>query len=529
MGDGLPMMEIVDWRDLPFMAGNRLFLDYVEGTSSALSYYTWGPGDLVPALASRRGFPFPRALVSRLLVAYNQPLGASPSTLANIEALGRPDVYCVVGGQQAGFLGGPSYVAYKIACTIQLARELTRQLSVHVVPVFWLASEDHDFGEINHTHYVQRDGEIGRVSFDWTEKGRPIADLPLSDALRTTLETYWASVQGGPFADWAREATWPRQGRYCDWIASIWLNLFAEEGLVVVEPHVLRPAAGSLFRRALEHRAAIGERLHAVAESMRAKGYTPMLDAESAGVLYTFDESGRRVRVTDPQQAAPQAEMHPERFSTDAALRPLFADSVLPVLASTLGAGELAYQGMLRPLYELFGIPQPVCYPRASYTVLSEHQRDRLAAYRLQPRDVLTGELDIDRVMRNLMPPAELERFAQAQRGVEGALAPLEDYLEALDPNLLRSWEQALATAQRNIEKLEERAINATLARHGHSRRELQMLRNELVPRGRLQERVLPITHFLQRFGPGFLDQLKGWPVQPHFGHTILTLREEHG
>jgi len=184
---------------------------------------------------------------------------------------------------------------------------------------------------------------------------------------------------------------------------------------------------------------------------------------------------------------------------------------------------------MLRPLYELFGIPQPVCYPRASYTVLSEHQRDRLAAYRLQPRDVLTGELDIDRVMRNLMPPAELERFAQAQRGVEGALAPLEDYLEALDPNLLRSWEQALATAQRNIEKLEERAINATLARHGHSRRELQMLRNELVPRGRLQERVLPITHFLQRFGPGFLDQLKGWPVQPHFGHTIVTLREEHG
>ena len=407
------MIDIINWRDLPAMADNRLFLDYVAGRPSALDYYTHGPTDYAAALEARRTFAYPRTAVADLLERYNRDLGASECTLANITALREPDVYCVVGGQQAGFLGGPAYVAYKIDCTIRLAARLSAELGVRVVPVFWLASEDHDFGEINHVHYVQPDGEIGRTSFDWSGKGRPIADMTVTPEVTAALETYWSSALAGPHTDSVRAMTTPATGRYCDWLASLWLKLYADDGLVLVEPATLRPAAGSLFRFALEHRAAIGERLGDVAARMIKDGYTPLLDAESAGVLYTFSDNGRRVRVQDPPAAAAEAEEHPERFSTDAALRPLLADSVLPVIASTLGAGELAYQGMLRPLYDLLQTPQPVCFPRTSYTMVTASQQERLAAYGLRLRDIVMAELDIDGVMHAMMPAKDLARFAR--------------------------------------------------------------------------------------------------------------------
>jgi uncharacterized protein YllA (UPF0747 family) len=308
----------------------------------------------------------------------------------------------------------------------------------------------------------------------------------------------------------------------------MWLSLYAADGLIVVEPHVLRPAAGPLFEAMARQQAAVQERLAAVAGALERDGYTPLLSPETAGVMYTFGADGRRVRVQDPEDTARVAAVHPERFSTDAALRPLLADSLLPVLASTLGAGELAYQGMLRPLYGLFGIPQPLCYPRKSYTIVSERERERLDAYGLSPRDLLTGELDIDATMKRLMPAGDTGRFSDARAGIESALAPLKAYVEGLDPNMGRSWEQALTTALRNIDKLEERAINVTLSRSGYARRELQSLRNALLPRGRLQERVFPFTHFALRHGTGFLDRLAESDLE-RFGHEIVTLENGDG
>ena len=201
--------------------------------------------------------PHPRAEVAALLERYNRPLGASEQTLSNIAALADRDVYCVVGGQQAGLLGGPAYVAYKIDCTVRLARRISEVLGVRVVPMFWLASEDHDFGEINHAHFVQRDGEIGRVSFDWRDKGRPIAGLDIAEEVREAIDAYWSSAQPGPFAESVRSLIEPHNSRYCDWLAAFWLRLFAGDGLVVVEPATLRPVAGSFSQRALQDRAVL--------------------------------------------------------------------------------------------------------------------------------------------------------------------------------------------------------------------------------------------------------------------------------
>ena len=523
------MIASIDWRTLPAAAENRFFLDYVSGTGSAAGFYAHPLSDYGAALAARRTYPYPRLEVTERLARYNARLGAGEKALANIAALADRDTFCVVGGQQVGLLGGPAYTAYKIVSTIRLAAHLAEALGVNVIPIFWLATEDHDFNEINHIHYIQSDGEVGRVRFTWENEGHPITDLPAGEEARRAVDDYFRSLPPSPHLTEIVERFFPQTGEdYCTWHARIWSRLFSAHGLVMAEPVALRPAASSFFRLALEQHVQIRHRLREVAFRLSDAGYVSALPADAAGQVFTFDEGGRRVRVTAPEERL-RGSLDPERYSTDAALRPLFADAMLPVLASVLGPGEIRYQAMLQPLYDLFGVPQPVPFPRKSYTIVSRDEAERIGRYRMSAADILAGELNPDDVLRGLVAHADLELFASARLGVEAALSPLRPYLEEIDPNLGITWTQSLNGALRGVDKLEERGIKAMLSKSGLSKGEVQALRNALLPRGRLQERGLPLTHFLNRHGFGFIDEIFGAGDLDDYSHHILTLEETDG
>jgi bacillithiol biosynthesis cysteine-adding enzyme BshC len=513
--------------DLPAAADNKLYLDYIAGTEAAARFYAHSPADWCGVLAVRQGYPYPRSEVVPLLAEYNARLGAQERALANVETLREPDTFCVITGQQAGFLGGPAYTAFKIATTIRLAAHLQASLKVHVVPIFWLASEDHDFGEINHTYLVQRDGEIGRVGFGWAEQGRPVAALPITDEVTQAFDDYWAKIRPGSYLEQVRDLLAPHPSEsYCAWSARTWSDLFADQGLVIVEPRTLRPPAGALLYSFASQSDEIQRHLDGVAADLGQAGYEPQLTSDFAGQLYTFDENGFRVRI-EPGHPLDDVKAHPERYSTDAALRPLFADAMLPVIVSVLGPGETAYQGMLRPLYDLFGIPQPALFPRKSYTVVSEQDAARIAEYQTSIGEILTERMDGDAVFRDLIPVQELEMFATVQRDLATALEPLRPYLEDMDPSLGKTWSQTLANVDRGLEKLRERAFKARMSQLGFSKGELRRLENVVLPRGRLQERVLPLPHYLNQFGPGFVDQLLTAGDLFSFDHQVLVLEDE--
>jgi uncharacterized protein YllA (UPF0747 family) len=309
-----------------------------------------------------------------------------------------------------------------------------------------------------------------------------------------------------------------------DWQSRMWSSLFSSRGLVVVEPHVVRPAAPEFFRFALENVQELRCRLHGVGRELTSAGYSAALTSEQAGLLYTFDAAGQRVRVQDSQSHVADASRYPERYSTDAALRPLLADAVLPVLTSVLGPGETAYQAMLKPLYELFGIAQPLLYPRQGYTVVSEREVERLAAYQVDPRTVLTGQLDLDAALGNLVPQEERYLFQRAYQEIEQAFSPLRSYVRGINPGLDRTWAQTVHHAARNLAELEQRAIKARTRQLGFSKGELRRLQNAWLPRGRLQERVLPLSHFMNRYGPGFLDAMLGMGELGDFRHHMVAM-----
>lgn len=510
------------WETVVAVADNRLYLDYVTGRGTARTYMTYGPQDYIAAYAARRGHPYPREQVATQLRDYNALLGADASALANIEALRQEGTLCVVAGQQVGFLGGPAYTTYKIIHAIRLAEQLSEELGAPVVPIFWLASEDHDLTEINHIHYVQPDGEIGRIAFPWEDEGRPIADLPVTDEVRRAYAAYFDALGEG--SAHLRSQFAPRNGEsYVGWHARLWAELFSQRGLVLVEPSLLRGTTRGLFGQALAQAHEVRRLLTETATRLQADGYRVALDPTVYGQPFTFDATGKRVRVQDPSVHVALVHEHPERYSADAALRPLVADATLPVIASILGPGEIAYQAMLRPLYALFGVPQPVLTPRQSYTVMTPDEFERLGRYGLTPQRLLAEQPDPATTWQALAPADALVRYESARQGIHAALAPLRPYLQALDPSLERNWEQTLANSLRSLDKLQERGLKALLAQRGLSRGELQALRNLLLPRGRPQERVLPLPHLLHRFGGSLVNRLYQAAPLHAMAHHILV------
>ena len=503
---------------------NKLYLDYVAYAASAVSLFSHSPEEFAQALTERRTVDYPRAVISDLLYKHNAEIGASSATMANITALRDRSTFCVIGGQQVGFLGGPVYTTYKIVTTIRLAVSLEERLGVKVVPIFWLADEDHDFTEINHAYVAKNDGEVGKVSFDWEGRGRQIADLPISDEIRNAYTSYLQALPGGRHNEQIDEILSPRLGeKYTTWHARLFAQIFSRWGLILVAPTTLRAQSRAFFRTALEQSPAIRATLDEAGTTVRAAGYSPALSSGQTGGLYVTDHLGRRVRVTDSLGHLPMVDESPDRYSPDVALRPLMADTLLPVIASVLGPGEIGYHAMLKPLYDLFSLAQPIVFPRESFTVITCAEADLIARFKTSASAILSDEFSSAEAMRVFVTSDLKKGFADARDAITADFAPLSLLVEALDPSLTRSCEGARLAALRALSQLEDRALRANLAKQGLSLGTLQQLRNSILPRGRLQERVFPLSHFINRHGATFVERLVSLAELDNSQHLVLT------
>ena len=508
--------------------GDALLRDLAAGSETALRFFSVPPRDLAAAATaaagSRPGAASLPATVAEAMVAYQRRCDGDERSIDNAEALTAGRAACIVTGQQAGLLGGPVYTAYKIATAVRLARQVAKRSGRRCVPVFWLASEDHDIGEANHTFGIKPDGEIGRVSFR-APGGRELRRLPVDAEVTRSVARYFDHLLPAGDRRRARCAyALDGQRTFTGWVARSWMRLFAGTGLVIVEPALLRPACGDLFERALRARAAVADTLAAVAGELRGAGYRAPLDPATAGTPFRVGADGARLRVGDAGALLRQGAVDPTALSTDAALRPIFADALLPNLAHVVGTGEMAYHAMLRPLYALFGVAQPAVLPRRSLTFLAEGEAEALERYAVSVEEALTGAAHPGAATDRLLGDGDVAEFERVAAQIRTAFQPLADSVSAVDPTLARTWQRSRDHALRGLARLRSRTGRAVLARRGYSRAALHRLLNQLRPRGRLQERVFPVPHFLARFGAPFLSACLIDEPAGAFTHEVVAL-----
>ena len=452
----------------------------------------WGDTAALKALAEAKRAPLPRAL-AEALEADHRRLGASPRSLEHLGMLSRGAAVCAVAGQQPAPLGGPLYSAHKIAAAVGLAAAFTARTGMACVPVYWMHGEDSDFAEIRTATLA--DPQLQLHDLALPEPAHPegglvgaIPSASLAALEREALERWEglpAKEEVGALLARARE----RARDLGDAMTALALELFGEQGLVVVDPRrpAFREAARPVIDRYLERPEAMADLARRAGEALEASlGRRPLADASLDSFVFEIEDGVRR-KITPAE-----ARRSSRPLSPSVALRPVVQDAVLPTVAMACGPGEAAYLAQLREVFEALGVRAASAVPRLSATWLPPAAVELLEASGAEPAELVTAT---DQVLKHF---AEREVPAEAREALERAraeaMAGLErvsDQAQRVDPSLTQMVESARAKVDFQYARLTEGLMGKVRHRLERQHPTWPRLRYYLFPGERPQERRL--------------------------------------
>jgi len=537
----MPNLEPVDFATLGF---SPLFVSYVAGRKNIGARFPGDPFDLDTSVAvaeALKARDYPREELVRRLVDYNQELGAGEATLRNIDALKKPGTFVVCTGQQPTVLLGPLFTIYKVISCLALARRLSAHAEdLTFIPMFWCASEDHDLEEMNHIHLPGPEGEVLRLKIDLLNDGRPAEQVRVDDAIRRILVSAVETLPDSEFKEEVVALFEPEpRDTLGTWFNRILLSLFSDDGLVVLEPHLLRDLSAPVIEAELEG-ANESARILAEAGAKLAKmNFAPAFDGKrKVHCFYIGDNRRARIKYyadfcilgedrVDRREIPFHLQEHPERFSPDAALRPVVQGAVLPVTTYVAGPGEVAYYAQLKELHKHFGVPMPVIYPRASVTLIEGFVSRAIEKYGLAVDRLFVGEAEREAILEGTSRGQELA--ASLEKHIEETakhLDALESEVSEFDPGVSRVVRKIHGRIDRDLNYLKRRVANAIDEAAGVGRRQLSKLFANTYPKELPQERVYNVLHYLVKYGPdlprGLLQSL-GEGSREHLVYRLGT------
>jgi bacillithiol biosynthesis cysteine-adding enzyme BshC len=545
-GGSLVKAQCLPFSQIPHTT--RLFTDFLAYQPSVQPFYPRSPyfSEWIKEEASKLNYDSARReQVSSILERQNKSWDASPQTLANIARL-RDGAAALVTGQQVGLFGGPAFALYKALTTVKLAGEATRA-GVDTVPIFWLASSDHDLAEVNHVSIPGPDGLLRTLSApSHGVAGAPVSSVRLGDEIVPVVEEAAALLGDSPATHILREAYRPGENLGTAF-ARLYARLFAEWGVILLDASdpELHRVAEPIYRAAIERAEELNSSLLARGEALDGAGYFQQVKVTASSVLLFALRDGARTPIhhrgdssaaeflvgNDPAEKFTREELMariasaPEDFSPNVLLRPVVQDYLLPTLAYTGGAAETAYFAQVGAVYEvLLGRVTPII-PRFSATVVEPRVQRWLRQYGLAAQDVFQGLDALRQTLAARALPAGLQTaFDAANKSVQDSFSTLAESLAKLDATLVEASQNSASKVQYQLDRLRERAQAAELRRSEIVQRHTEALSHALYPANALQERGIAGIHFLAQHGMDFLHQIHD-SVQPDcHDHQILEL-----
>ena len=458
--------------------------------------------------------------------------------------LADPRTVVVATGQQAGAFGGPLFTLLKAITAIQLSERASAEHGVQVVPVFWVDAEDHDWNEVRSCTVLDAEFQPRTITLANPEGAgeRPVAQLRLDDRVERTIEELAAVLAPTDFTSWVntgiRAAYRPGAGMaeaFSTWIETV----LGPHGLVVFEsadPAAKRLAA-PVFARELESPGRTAELAASAGAELAARGHQPQVVPQAGSVsLFHLDgarlpirRDGDRVLVGDApvtlDELRQEAGADPARFSPNVLLRPIVQDTLFPTICYVAGPSELAYLGQLRGVYEVFGVPMPLIYPRATATIIDGAAGRFLSRHHVPLDELRTrDESALNRLLQAQLPPELEQSLKDAGDTLQAALQRVIDAMPALDPTLAGAAKTTMGKMEHDLRSLQGKVIQAAKRRDETLRRQFTRAQAQIFPLGQPQERTLTLVFFLNRYGPGLVDALRRELPLEMGKHWMVTL-----
>jgi bacillithiol biosynthesis cysteine-adding enzyme BshC len=505
-----------------------LLLEYLDHFEKVKSFYFHPPA--MPAVTrAARKLDYPnerRSQVSSILRKQNIALGAGAETLSNLDRL-EDGAVAIVSGQQVGLFSGPAYSVYKALTAVQIAEELTRG-GIPAVPVFWMATEDHDLDEVRRATWFDQ-GKLVRFEMPLiAETGRPVGRIPLGAQIEPLVQeaAELLTNQGSDLlAQYLIESYQPEE-TYGSAFGKLFSRLFAQHGLILMDPLDLglHKVASPLYQHALVERDAVNERLLQRGKDLDRAGFDAQVKVTSRSTLLFHLADGVRQVITAiagkfqagektwvRDELVHMTHTEPENFSPNALFRPVVQDFLLPTAAYIGGPAEISYFAQSEVVYRQLLGRMPVMLPRAGFTLVDAKANKLLRRYELTVEDVWAGSQGLRHKMeRQLVPRSLSKNFDRNQKQIGTVLAQLGKQIEKLDPTLRGTVERSRKRIEFHIDKLRRKTGRA------------QYLESLLYPHKGPQERELCLLPFLARWGAGGLGELQKLATGKKIGHHFI-------
>ena len=523
----------------------RLFTDFLDFPSSVRSFYPRSPHFLEwlkEEIPNQRYDAQRRQRVSDVLERQNKAWGASEKTLENLARF-RAGACATVTGQQVGLFGGPLFALFKALTAVKLGQE-ARAAGMDCVPIFWLATEDHDLEEVSRTEVLGADGLLQDLStFTKAAPDASVGTIRFGSELEALVQQAAELLGDTPIVDSIKKSYRPGE-TFGSAFAKLFASLFGDWGVILLDSadSELHAICQPVFHEAIEKAAEIDDVLLQRGKALESAGYHQQVKVTpSSTLVFTYRNGARtpihRVANGRPdsydfvvdQERLSQSELlsrisaAPDQFSANVLLRPVLQDYLLPTLAYTGGSSEVAYFAQAAVVYEkLLGHVTPII-PRFSATLVEPKADRLLERYGLNLPDLFHDHLREKLAQRTL--PAELQSaFESANAGLEKSLSAIRDALAKLDPTLVEASNRAGSKIQHQLEHLRASAARAELRQTELLSRHADVITSMLYPNKSLQERELGGVYFLAKYGIDLLQQIYSAIHTDCLDHQVIHL-----
>ena len=486
--------------------------------------------------------PARRERVAGILERQNRDFGTSGRALDNIARF-RAGASVVVTGQQVGLFGGPLFSLFKAVSAVKLAAEASAG-GIECVPVFWLATQDHDLEEVNNASLPGPDGALVRI----TAPSRGVKDAPVSTVrfgpeIEPAVQGAVDLVGDSEASEWLRETYHPGE-TLGSAFARLFVRLFGEWGVILLDAAdpELSALTEPVYRAAIERASELDEVLLRRGKELEAAGYHQQVKVTPSSTLLFTLQNGARVPVhrringnshdflvgdekIGQDELMRRISTAPHEFSANVLLRPVKQDYLLPTLAYTGGAAEVAYFAQAAVVYQaLLGRVTPVL-PRFSATLVEPKPQRLLERYGLGLPDLFRGPEALRETLAERTLPPELQAaFDKANAALENSFSAIRESLARLDVTLVDAANRAASKIQHQLEHLRASAARAELRQSELLARHAQQLNNALYPDKSLQEREIAGIYFVSRYGLQLLRQLYEVLQIDCHDHQVISL-----
>ena len=507
---------------------SRLFLEYLRDPARLRRFYPEAVRFHYELDARARRvldrYTTDRAALCDALAGANASWGAGAETLENVRRLRSPGSVAVVTGQQVGLFTGPLYTLYKALSAVKLAACLSAR-GAEAVPVFWMATEDHDWEEVQRAEVIACDGRLAAAELpdalhaEARQVGGVILDDRVEEATARLFDLLPSSEFRPDLERLVRESYRPGRA-FGEAFARMLAALTSRYGLVLLDPTdaALKRLAAPIYSEAARRAAEVAAATDARSRELEEAGYHAQVHTSADSFPLFLIEGGARralARTAEgryrakgnghewtAEELAALALREPERFSPNVTLRAVVQDFLLPTVAYFGGAAEVAYFAQTAESYRVLGRPATPILPRASLTIVERRTGRALERYNLRLEDFFGG-LDpvIARVVEEHLGADVARALDETDAEVARALERLQERLRGFDPTLADALEGGRRKITHQLEGLRARFHRAQMARDSAVLRQLERAANSLYPEKALQERRLNVTFLLARHG----------------------------